>query len=649
MIITDASQLEEAVDYLRNDAEFFCFDVETIGHRGDPWRNDVVWIGIGDDKRQWSVPLNFPNGELLEETYPLKDSADLRARLERGLKPRKSDYSVSRKLIQRTFSEPPSHLDRTTAFGILKPLMFDDNVLKVGHNLTFDVGSVAKYIGGIPSGPYACTMVASFLVDSSRAFGYGLKDVAKIYCDIEVEKGVGAEVEKHPFEVVSKYVLLDVLAAAKVWVALRERLHTDNLKRVFELEMDVLPVITKMRLSGTPIDTDQLDVLKETLDSDIESVRKRIEVAAGRKFNLNSNADKQDLLYSPKSEGGRGLKPMVLTPKGKDKKRAGEPLTVSDYSVGAEALEIFRGKDHLVDLLLEHSGLSKLLSTYVLPYRGDEAKSGLVDNGMIHTDFNPIGAATGRFSSRNPNLQNVPSSGSEYGKLIRNLFVAPPGHSLVVADYSQIEPRLIAGFSQDPVMLETYRGGGDIYTAIGDRMNVDRKAGKVLVLSIAYGVGPDKISKQLGIDATEARDLLEDFNDKFSDIGRLKGVTIQQARRHDVPFVSTITGRRRYLPDLRSDVQWIRAKAQRQAFNTLIQGSAADIMKIALVRADEMLPEDSYLVLTVHDEMVVVTPDDHVDETSEIVRDAMEGIVIPRLGVPLKAEVTNAQRWGDAK
>lgn len=649
MIITDASQLEEAVDYLRNDAEFFCFDVETIGHRGDPWRNDVVWIGIGDDKRQWSVPLNFPNGELLEETYPLKDSADLRARLERGLKPRKSDYSVSRKLIQRTFSEPPSHLDRTTALGILKPLMFDDNVLKVGHNLTFDVGSVAKYIGGIPSGPYACTMVASFLVDSSRAFGYGLKDVAKIYCDIEVEKGVGAEVEKHPFEVVSKYVLLDVLAAANVWVALRERLHTDNLKRVFELEMDVLPVITKMRLSGTPIDTDQLDVLKETLDSDIESVRKRIEVAAGRKFNLNSNADKQDLLYSPKSEGGRGLKPMVLTPKGKDKKRAGEPLTMSDYSVGAEALEIFRGKDHLVDLLLEHSGLSKLLSTYVLPYRGDEAKSGLVDNGMIHTDFNPIGAATGRFSSRNPNLQNVPSSGSEYGKLIRNLFVAPPGHSLVVADYSQIEPRLIAGFSQDPVMLETYRGGGDIYTAIGDRMNVDRKAGKVLVLSIAYGVGPDKISKQLGIDVTEARDLLEDFNDKFSDIGRLKGVTIQQARRHQVPFVSTITGRRRYLPDLRSDVQWIRAKAQRQAFNTLIQGSAADIMKIALVRADEMLPEDSYLVLTVHDEMVVVTPDDHVDETSEIVREAMEGIVVPRLGVPLKAEVTNAQRWGDAK
>jgi DNA polymerase I-like protein with 3'-5' exonuclease and polymerase domains len=649
MLVTDADQLYDAVGYLQNEAEFFCFDVETIGFRGDPWRNDVVWIGIGDDKHQWSVPLNFPNGDLIEEGFPLKDTEDLRERLARGLKPRKSDYSVDRKKITRTFSDPTPHLDRTTAFGILKPLMFDDNVLKVGHNLSFDVGSVAKYLGDIPSGPYACTMVASFLVDSSRAFGYGLKDVAKIYCDIDVEKGVGAEVESHAFEVVSKYVLLDVKASASVWVALRDRIQTDRLSQVFSLEMDVLPVITKMRLAGTPIDTDQLDRLKDQLDADAEVVRTKIEKTAGRKFNLNANSDKQALLYGPKDQGGRGLRPTTLTPKGKEKKRAGIPLTISDYSVSAEALEVFRGKDHLVDLLLEHAGLSKLLSTYVLPYRGDEAKKGLVDNGLIHTDFNPIGAQTGRFSSRNPNLQNVPSSGTHYGRLIRDLFVAPPGHSLVVADYSQIEPRLIAGFSQDAVMLETYRDGGDIYTAIGDRMGVDRKAGKVLVLSIAYGVGPDKISRQLGIAADEAKSLLDDFGDKFKSINKLKALTIKQARMQNPPFVSTITGRRRYLPDLDSDTGWIRAKAQRQAFNTLIQGSAADVMKIALVRADQMLPEGAYLVLTVHDEMVVVTPDALVEESIHAVTEAMEGVYIPRLGVPLKAEVTSAQRWGEAK
>ncbi len=649
MLITTTDQLYEAVDYLQNSAEFFCFDVETVGHRGDPWRNDVVWIGIGDDKHQWSVPLNFPNGELLEEQFPLKDTQDLRDRLARGLKPRRSDYSVDRKKMRRKFSEPPAHLDRTTAFGILKPLLLDDTVLKVGHNLSFDVGSVAKYVGGIPAGPYACTMVAAFLVDSSRAFGYGLKDVAKIYCDIDVEKGVGAEVEAHPFDTVSKYVLLDVKASASIWVALRDRIVSDRLERVFSLEMDVLPVITKMRLAGTPIDTDQLDRLKAQLDADAEVIRKKIDATAGRKFNLNANADKQALLYGDKTAGGRGLRPTMLTPKGKEKKRRGEKLTIADYSVSAEALESFRGKDHLVDLLLEHAGVSKLLSTYVLPYRGDGAKSGLVDNGYIHTDFNPIGAQTGRFSSRNPNLQNVPSSGTEYGRLIRDLFIAPPDHSLVVADYSQIEPRLIAGFSQDLVMLSTYRDGGDIYTAIGDRMGVDRKAGKVLVLSIAYGVGPDKISRQLGIETAEAKSLLDDFNDKFQSINKLKALTIRQARASNPPFVSTITGRRRYLPDLHSDTNWIRAKAQRQAFNTLIQGSAADIMKIALVRADELLPEGAYLVLTVHDEMVVVTPQHLLEESKAAVTEAMEDIYIPRLGVPLKAEVTTAQSWGAAK
>jgi DNA polymerase-1 len=656
VLVTTREGLDEAVAYISERAAFFTFDVETTGdHRLDPWRNDVVWIAIGDADRQFSIPMGFPNGDFVREEYPLKDTADLRARISRGLQPRKSDFSVDRTKATKVFTDPPEHLDRTEVFSALKPLFFDDSLLKVGHNLAFDLGSVAKYVGGIPVGPYADTRIAAFLVDSSKSFGYGLKDVAAKYADIEMVKGVGKFVEKHSFDEVHQYALLDAVATAKTWAVLDNLLTENNLRHVFLLEMDVLPVITEMKLRGVPIDMEALNELKAVLETDIESVKQRIFNTAGRTFTLTSNSERQRLLFLPKAEGGRGLTPTVLTPGGKDKDRSGRGLSISDYSVSAEALEGFRGQDLLVDQLLEYSGLSKLLGTYVLPYlegkKSDKNSTGLVDeNGRIHTDFNQIGAATGRFSSSNPNLQNVPGSGTDYGKKIRNLFIAPPNHTLVVADYSQIEPRLIAGFSRDPIMLATYHDGGDIYTAIGDRMDVDRKAGKVLVLSIAYGVGPDKISKSIGCTVEEARDLLKEFSAQFPNVDKLKARVIKEAlKKSGDPYVSTLTGRRRYLPDLRSETFWMRLRAQRQAFNTLIQGTAADIMKMAIVEAHHALPEGAYITLTVHDELVVVTPEHLAEDSAEAVKSSMEGIHIPGLRVPLLAEVNTAPRWGDAK
>ena len=656
MLVTTSEGLQEVIEYMTHEADFFAFDVETMGdHRLDTWRNNVCWISVGDGKRQFSIPMGFPNGEFIREEYPLKDTADLRARLARGLKPRKSDYSVDKSKVTRIFTEAPEHLDRTEVFSALKPLFHDDRLLKVGHNLAFDLGSVAKYVGGTPSGPYADTRIAAFLVDSSKSYGYGLKDVAAKYADIDMTKGIGKFVENHSFEDVHQYALLDVVATAKVWEILDRLLTENNLRKVFLLEMDVLPVVTEMKLRGVPIDMDALQGLKETLEADIEAVKERIFNTAGRKFSVTSNSERQRLLFLPRDQGGRGLKATVLTPGGKEKERTGAELTIADYSVSAEALEAFRGQDLLVDQLLEYTGLAKLLSTYVLPYlegkRTDKNATALVDsNGRIHTDFNQIGAATGRFSSSNPNLQNVPGSRTEYGRKIRDLFIAPPEHTLVVADYSQIEPRLIAGFSRDPVMLQTYRDGGDIYTAIGSKMGVDRKAGKVLVLSIAYGVGPDKISKQIGCTPDDAKTLLREFSAQFPKVDQLKAKVIREAMRKDgEPYVSTLTGRRRYLPDLFSDTFWMKLRAQRQAFNTLIQGTAADIMKMAIVEANQTIPQPAYITLTVHDELVVVTPLELADETAESVRTAMEGIYIPGLRVPLVAEVSVAPRWGEAK
>lgn len=657
-IVTNESDLHELVEHLSTRSTF-CFDVETMGdHRGDPWRNDVVWIALSDGDMSWVVPMGHPNGDFIESKFPLRDSAH--KRIEKGLPIRPQDYSTDPKKEVKVFADPPAQLTRTEVFSSLAPLFKRDDITKVGHNLAFDLGSVTKYLDDIPAGPYADTMIAAYLVDSSKSYGYGLKDVSKQYAGIDMVKGVGARIEDYSFDDVARYATLDAEATFEVWKVLSKRIEQDNLAKVFALEMDVLRVVTEMRLTGASIDTTALSELKTRLESDIEEAKGRIFRIAGEEFNINSTASKQRLLYGKKSEGGRGLAPKMLTPGGKHKKRSKEKLSIADYSVASEALEAYRSIDPLVDALLEYSDLNKLQTTYVLPYMGGmvtrmingkmqrSKKEALLDKGRLHTDFNQIGAATGRFSSRNPNLQNVPAPGSEYGKLIRNLFIAPEGQSLVVADYSQIEPRLIASMSKDPVMLETYREGGDIYTAIGDTMGVDRKAGKVLVLSIAYGVGPEKISRQIGCSPAEAQDLLDDFSQKFKNITRLKSLTIRTARKKSpVPYVGTVAGRRRYLPDLNSPIWWQVAKAERQAFNTLIQGSAADIMKIAMVRAHQNIPGTARLILTVHDELVTTTPADLASDTADAIREAMEGIQILR--VPLIADVKVVDKWGEAK
>jgi DNA polymerase-1 len=277
-----------------------------------------------------------------------------------------------------------------------------------------------------------------------------------------------------------------------------------------------------------------------------------------------------------------------------------------------------------------------------------EHKDSLLIDGRIHCDFIQHGAETGRFSSRNPNLQNVPAPHTVHGKSIRNLFYAPEGYKLVVADYSQIEPRVIASFSEDRIMCGAYMNGEDIYTTVGNTMGVDRKAGKQLVLSLAYGVGPDKIADSIGCSVNEARELLDGFIAKFPSVARYKKRVIQESRnRGPIPYALTYMNRRRYLPDLRSSVVWERARAERQAFNTVIQGSSADLIKLAMIRAHKMIPDESNLILTIHDELVTVTPNDLIGETEAAIREAMEGI--NALNIPLLADVKTVTRWGDAK
>ena len=656
-VVLTKEQLDEVVAaYDKVDA--FVYDVETMGdHRGDPRQNKVVWIALATDSRVDVIPMGHPNGQYVRTDYPLLPSAVLRQ--QEGKEIKLTDYSKDEKKAVKVFTEPPEQLTAGEVFKALKPLLNSAKV-KAGHNLKFDLQSVAKYMGGLPTPGYFCTLNAAFVLNNQDRNDLGLDDCLKREFGYEMVKGVGKKIEDYSFDEVATYAGLDAEWTWKLYERLSTKLDADGLRGIFNLEMDVLKVICDMELRGADIDVEQLSALKDDLEIQLETTKGTIYSLAGKAFNINSVPEKQKILFTPKKDGGRGIKGKVMTPAGKSRVEAGAAPTVSDYSVSEPALDMFRGKDAMVDALLTYSDLNKLLTTYVIPYLGGDitrtllgkskivVKESLLYKGRIHTDFVQYGAETGRFSSRNPNLQNVPAPHTSNGKAIRNLFVAPEGYSLVVADYSQIEPRVIASFSQDRIMCTAYMNGEDIYTTIGDTMGVDRKAGKVLVLSLAYGVGPDKIADSIGCSLTEARELLDAFSAKFPAVNRYKRQVITESKRHTpIPFASTLLKRRRYLPDLRAKEQWKRSRAERQAFNTVIQGSAADLIKVAMVRANRMIPEDARLILTVHDELVTVTPTNMAEETAEQIRLAMEGI--KALSIPMLADVKIVKRWGEAK
>jgi hypothetical protein len=664
-IITTQEQLQEFVEYYKN-VDAFAFDVETIGeNRLYPVINDVCWISFATDNRIDVIPMGHPNGEFEYWNKPVLLSG--KKRIAEGKELLESHFSKDQKKWEPIFAEPPAQLTPAEVFKTIEPIMFGP-ALKVAHNAKFDLKSVAKYYKGrVPSKPYFDTLTAAFIINNQNKNGLNLKACVERELGVNMEKGIGENVALHSFSDVANYSGIDSDLTWKLYKVLNAKI-TGNLKRIWKLEMDVLSALCDMELTGAYMDQNALKVLAEQINADKLKAEAKVYKIAGKAFPINSIPEKQKLLFTAEE----GKKPRItpntrlkvaLTPKGTEAFKAKQPLNASHFSVSADALEFYRNKDELVDSILEYQDLNKLMTTYVVPYTGGEVKRtskgiekihnkrSLLINGRVHTNFKAHGAETGRFSSSEPNLQNIPSSG-DYGKLVRNLFVAPPGYKLVVADYSQIEPRIIAAFSKDEVLINNYITGGDIYTTIGNTMGVDRKAGKVLVLAISYGVGPDKIAASIGCSVQDAKKLLSDFEQKFSSINRYKGQVVRDAKRSGaIPYVETVLGRRRYIPDLLSKEVGLLARAERQAFNTVIQGSAADLMKLAIVRAHSCFVDEPNInvILTVHDELVTITPEDRAEETAEAIRISMEGIKLTEITVPLIADIHIVDKWGEAK
>ncbi len=415
---------------------------------------------------------------------------------------------------------------------------------------------------------------------------------------------------------------------------LRDEVEKTGLRRVYdEIDLPLVPVLARMEEAGVKLDCDVLAAMSQRLELDINSKAREVYDKSGVEFNINSPKQLGDVLFN-----------QLNLPK---PFKYGKGKTIS---TAVDVLEGLAGEHEVPRMVLDYRQLSKLKSTYV------DALPALLNSctRRLHTTFNMAGSATGRLSSTNPNLQNIPIR-TELGREIRAAFIAEPGHVLLAADYSQIELRLLAHFSGDKLLVEAYRTGEDIHTLTASQVfgvpplmvNPEhRRRAKAVNFGIVYGLSAFGLSQQLGIDTKEAKQFIDAYFEKYSGVRQFIDATLDQARRDQK--VTTLFGRVRPIPDIHSKNFNARGFAERTAVNTPLQGTAADLIKIAMIRIDAELRERklrSRMLLQVHDELVFEVPDDEVDTMRRLVTERMENV--HALKVPLKVEVGVGLNWRD--
>lgn len=645
-VILTREALDEAVAYFMQQPAF-AFDIESMGeNRGVPTQNQVVWIALSTYGKHIVIPFGHPNGNIL-----LKKATRKKNKVTNKFDP-----------VPAVFSDPPEQLRPSEVFEALRPLFFS-NKIKIAHNATFDAISVAKYFGEIPPGPYHDTIVIQWLLNENL-LSKKLKDLIVRYYQVKYDfEDVGKCIEAHTFKKVAHYAYMDSKYTWFIWQDLFPLLQDAGLMEVFELERDLLPVLLEMGMEGAPVDEAALKELEEDLSERLIDIETRIYQAAGKRFNINSGPQKSEILFAPKKDGGQGIRAKILTKGGKKKRDDGLELTWGDYSTAADTLELYIDNP-LVQALTEYAEVDKLLSTYVRGYLGDPSdpikKPCRIFNGRVHADLVQYGTVTGRFSCREPNLQNIPRPDTELGNKIRGLFRAPKGYKFVVADYGQIEMVLLAHFAGPGPLWDGFMQGIDPHTMTAAQVfgctpeevtKDQRQAAKAINFAVVYGAGPEKVAAMAGVTVDEAKRFLEIHQKAFPEIYRFKDKVIRTCReRRPIPFIRTMSGRKRRLPTMYSDNYGIRGKAERQAVNSLIQGSAADLIKRAMIRLQETLEPEMRLILSVHDELVTLVPDHLADRCQEIVHEAMLGEGIAQLvKVPLSSDIKIVDRWSEAK
>jgi DNA polymerase-1 len=404
----------------------------------------------------------------------------------------------------------------------------------------------------------------------------------------------------------------------------------------YTLEMPLVPILAEMERTGIRIESAALRSYGNELGADIERIQAESWQLVGHKFNLASPKQLQQTLFEE-----RGLKPGKKTKTG--------------YSTDVAVLAELARQDRVPELILRHRALSKLKSTYV------DVLLAIADSeGRVHTSFIQNGTATGRLSSRDPNLQNIPIRDEE-GRRIREAFVASPGMTLISADYSQIELVVLAHLSNDEVLTAAFNSGKDVHAETAARIfgiaedkvdSTQRRIAKVINFGVMYGMSPFRLADELGITRTEAASFIEVYFKTYSGVRTLLSGIIEEAEANG--YVTTLFGRRRAMPTINSSNKTEKAAAERIAVNTPIQGTAADIVKRAMIDVDKALTrinegraEDRRwrMLLQVHDELILEGPEENAESTARIVRDVMENAAV--LNVPLRVSVEIGKRWGD--
>lgn len=685
LVLTEAQLSDVVDDLMAHDA--FVVDVETIGGL-NTLRNEVAWIAFATEAAVHVIPLRHPNGEMVTAACSRKEyDPSTRRPLKRD--PSKLTKGKTRMVHHpATFAPPPKQLRPDKVFEALRPVFWSDRLI-INHNLRYDLKSMAKYWGDLPPGPYADTQVMVHLCNENLP-QKGLKPVTRSWYlgraanDHKTAQRFYPElgkagVENFSLSEAARYCVQDVTFTRRLYHRCLAQIEDEGMTGAWELDMQLYGVLMRMEHAGIEVNIEQVAELREYLAGEISRIETDAARIAGVRFALTNPNEKRKYLFGdgeahqyvdgngrrrfkwvvPEgAEKGQGITPAVFTPTGKPRLKA-------------EDLEKLAETNELAALFQTHGELDKLRAAFVEPFLSGE----LIDGGRVRTSFHLARTDTGRLSSSDPNLQQIPVR-SQLGREFRKCFTAPPGYDLIVADYSQIELRVVAHVAQDPEMIRILSTGEDIHRAATagalqkdpeDVTDEERSmVGKVVNFLIVYGGGAKTLQKTVKRPLEECEEIIANYFKTFKRLEPMKARIIKEAvARGDrerpmlrPPYVVIPpTGRRRRLPGLFSSDKYEVFKAQRQAVNAVVQGFAANIMKMALVEVDRVLTEadlGARLLLTVHDEIVMEAPSNHAEEVYPLVIDAMNGITLPDgtpiLGqVPLLAEGGIGKTWVEAK
>ena len=596
-VITEQAELEAWLERL-NEAERFCFDLETTS-------------------------LNYMDAEIV----------GIGVSLEAG----EAAYIP----VAHDYLDAPQQLDRKAVLAALKPLLEDPAKTKIGQNLKYDISVLANYDISVV-GPFADTMLASYVLNSTATRhdmdSLALKYLGEKTISFEEIAGKGAKqltFNQIALEQAAPYACEDVDITLRLQDTLRPQVEREGrLAEVLDhLELPLISVLSRIERNGVAVDAERLYEQSQQLEQRIRELESEAFELAGREFNLGSPKQLGQILFEEQK-----IPVIKKTPKG-------APST-------AEAVLEELALDYpLPKVIMQHRGLAKLKSTYTdkLPRLLNKK------TGRVHTSYHQAVTATGRLSSSDPNLQNIPIR-TEEGRKIRQAFVARPGYRIVAADYSQIELRIMAHLSEDKGLLEAFAEGRDIHTATAaevfgtslQKVSGDqRRSAKAINFGLIYGMSAWGLARQLRIDRSQAQTYIDRYFDRYPGVARYMDRIRTQAAEDG--FVETVMGRRLYLPEIHSQNRNRRQGAERTAINAPMQGTAADIIKQAMIDVDAWLAEgefDALMVMQVHDELVFEVAEAQVERFIEQVQARMQAAA--SLSVPLIVEAQSGANWDEA-